>query len=302
MRIVIAGGSGLIGKKLVELFEIAGHEIIILSRQSKTGKDNVSYVKWLADDTFPENIIEQADAFINLAGVSINNGRWNAQHQESIYESRMTATDELLRIIEVMPKKPAVLINASAVGIYPASKNKIYTEQSTEVATDFLAKTVYDWEQKAISSEQYGVRAVCMRFGVVLSKDGGALPPMVLPYKLFAGGTVGSGEQWLSWVHIDDVARAIVFAIDNDSLRGPVNVTSPFPKRMKFVGQSIGSVLHRPHWFPVPAFVMKLVLGKKSALVLKGQHVLPQKLLESGFTFNFPSIDVALEDILKNDA
>lgn len=302
MKIVIAGGSGLIGKKLVELFEIAGHEIIILSRHDKNSKGNVSYVKWLADDTFPENKINKADAFINLAGISINNGRWNAQHKKGIYDSRMTATDELLRIIEALPVKPSVLINASAVGIYPASEKKIYTEESTEVATDFLAKTVYDWEQKAISSEEYGVRAVCMRFGVVLSKDGGALPPMVLPYKLFAGGTVGSGEQWLSWVHIEDVARAIVFAIENDNLRGPVNVTSPFPKRMKFVGQSIGTALRRPHWFPVPAFVMKLVLGKKSALVLKGQHVLPQKLLDNGFTFSFPSLELALQDLLKKDA
>lgn len=302
MKIVIAGGSGLIGKKLVELFETAGHEIIILSRHAKPDEGNVSYVKWLADDTFPEIKINHADVFINLAGISINDGRWNAQHQKGIYDSRMTATDELLRIIEALPVKPTVLINASAVGIYPASKKKTYTEESTEVATDFLAKTVYDWEQKAIIAEEYGVRAVCMRFGVVFSKDGGALPSMVLPYKLFAGGTVGSGEQWLSWVHIDDVARAILFAIENDNMRGPVNVTSPFPKRMKFVGQSIGSVLRRPHWFPVPAFVMKLVLGKKSALVLKGQHVLPQILLDNGFTFSFPSLELALEDLLKKDA
>ena len=301
LRIVIAGGSGLIGQKLVDLFQMSGHEIIILSRKTRAGEGKTSYVKWLADDTFPEIEINQADVFINLAGVSINDGRWNAQHQKNIYDSRMTATDELLRIIKALPVKPSVLINASAIGIYPASEENIYTEQSTEVATDFLAKTVFDWEQKALSAESDGIRAVCMRFGVVLSNDGGALPPMVLPYKLFAGGTVGSGEQWLSWIHLDDVARAILFAIENDNLHGPVNVTSPFPKRMKYVGQSIGSVLRRPHWFPVPSFVMRLALGKKSMLVLKGQHVLPQVLLDNNFTFSFPSIELALEDLLDND-
>lgn len=299
MKIVIAGGSGLVGQRLTELLLQAGHEIIILSRSAKVSSGNVSYVQWLQDDAFPEQEIEQADAFVNLAGVSINDGRWTDKHQEAIYESRMTATDELLRIIHTLSKKPTVLINASAVGIYPASEDKIYTEQSTDVAKDFLANTVFNWEQKALSVESDGVRAVYMRFGVVLSSQGGALPPMVFPYKLFAGGTVGSGKQWLSWVHIDDVARAILFAIENDRLRGPVNVTSPFPLRMKYVGQSIGSVINRPHWFPVPSFVMKLALGKKSMLVLKGQHVSPQVLLDNNFIFSFPTLQLALEDLLK---
>lgn len=299
MKIVIAGGSGLVGRKLTDILLQAGHEIIILSRNAKVSGDHVSYVKWLRSDTFPEHEIDQADAFVNLAGVSINDGRWTAKHRENIYESRMTATDELLRIIQALSKKPSVLINASAIGIYPASEKKIYTEQSTEVATDFLAKTVYDWEQKAISVEANGVRAVCMRFGVVLSNDGGALPLMVLPYKLFIGGTVGTGQQWLSWVHVDDVARAIAFAINNDILRGPVNVTAPFPKRMKYFGQSIGTVLRRPHWFPVPSFAMNFALGEKSTLVLKGQHVLPEVLMDNDFTFSFPSLELALEDLFK---
>lgn len=302
MKIVIAGGSGLVGQKLTEILLQSGHEIIILSRGSKESSGNVSYVNWLQGEAFPEQEIDQAEVFVNLAGVSINNGRWTDKHQKAIYESRMTATDELLRIIQALSKKPTVLINASAIGIYPASEDKIYSEQSTDVATDFLAKTVFDWEQKALSVESSGVRAVCMRFGVVLSSQDGALPPMVLPYKLFAGGTIGSGKQWLSWVHVDDVARAILFAIENENLQGPVNLTSPFPQRMKYVGQSIGSVIHRPHWFPVPSFIMKLVLGKKSMLVLKGQHVLPQVLLDNNFTFSFPTLELALKNLLKKNA
>ena len=147
--------------------------------------------------------------------MSINEGRWTAEHRKQIYDSRMEATDELLRIISALQTKPAVLVNASAIGIYPASEDNVYTEESTDVADDFLGQTVTDWEKKAASVESEGIRAVFMRFGVILGKEGGALPLMVLPYKLFAGGTVGSGNQWMSWVHVEDVARAIAFAIEN---------------------------------------------------------------------------------------
>lgn len=213
----------------------------------------------------------------------------------------MTATDELLRIISALQTKPSVLINASAIGIYPAAENTVYTEDNTAIANDFLAQTVADWEKKATLVASEGARAVFMRFGVVLGKGDGALPPMVLPYKLFAGGKVGSGRQWLSWIHIDDVVQAIAFAITNENLQGPVNTTAPFPQRMDDFGKTIGSVLHRPHWFPVPGLVMKLALGKKSTLVLEGQHVLPKKLLDNGFDFKFPTLESALRHILLED-
>ena len=301
MKIVIAGGSGFIGQKLTAFLVDEGHDVIILSRQEKKGTGTIRYVQWLQEGATPEIAIGSVDAVVNLAGVSINAGRWNAEHQRQIYNSRMTATDELLRIISALPIKPSVLVNASAIGIYPASEDIIYTEADTSIANDFLAQTVANWERKATLVESDGVRAVYMRFGVVLGKGDGALPPMVMPYKLFTGGKVGSGRQWLSWVHIDDVVRAIAFAIVNDKLQGPVNTTSPFPQRMNNFGKTIGSVLHRPHWFPVPGFVMKLVLGKKSALVLEGQHVLPKKLLDNGFDFKFPILKDALQNILHKD-
>lgn len=298
MKIVLAGGSGFIGQKLTDILLGKGHEIVILTRNDKQPSGKLTFVKWLKEGTAPENEITNADVFINLAGVSINDGRWNADHQKQIYNSRMKATDELLRIIEVLPKKPSVLINASAIGIYPASVNAVYTEDSLETANDFLGKTVSDWESKAKQAEVHAIRTVFMRFGVVLGNEGGALPLMVLPYKLFVGGTVGSGEQWVSWVHVIDVVRAISFAIENDNLSGPVNVTSPFSLQMKDFGRAISAVLHRPHWIPVPSFAMKLVLGQKSALVLEGQHVVPKVLLEEGFEFKFPSLHSALEDLL----
>ena len=301
MKIIIAGGSGFIGQKLTTALLSEGHEIVILSRKSKEGKEKLSYIKWLQDGVFPEKKIGFADVFINLAGVSINDGRWTAAHQKQIYESRMTATDELLRIISALPNKPSALINASAIGIYPASENTIYTEQSTAIADDFLAKTVHDWEQKAASVELDGIRAVFMRFGVVLGNEGGALPLMSMPYKLFVGGTVGSGKQWLSWVHVDDLIRAIVFAIGNQKLSGPLNVCSPFPMRMKDFGQTIGAVLHRPHWLPMPSFAMQLILGEKSALVLQGQHVVPTVLQEAKFEFSYPTLESALENLFKEN-
>lgn len=298
MKIVIAGGSGFIGQKLTATLINEGHEVIILTRKAKKAEGNIQYVRWLEEGALPEKEIESADACINLAGVSINEGRWTADHQKRIYDSRMTATDELIRIINALPERPSILINGSAIGLYPASTEAVYTEESLERADDFLARTVHDWEKKAASVETDGIRTVFMRFGVVLGHEGGALPLMTLPYKWFVGGTVGSGKQWVSWVHITDVTRAIVFAIHNDKLCGPVNVTSPFPKKMKDFGQTIGSVLHRPHWLPAPSFAMKWVLGQKSALVLEGQHVVPEVLMKEGFDFLFPSLEAALEDLL----
>jgi uncharacterized protein len=299
MRIVIAGGSGFIGKKLTDLLLTEGHTIVILTRKEIKSARRIEYVHWLSEGSSPEKEIGSADAFINLAGVSINNGRWGKSHQKQIYESRMAATEELLRIISSLPEKPSVLINASAIGIYPASIKTVYTEDSTDTANDFLGKTVRDWENKAKRIEEHSVRAVFMRFGVVLGKEGGALPLMALPYHLFVGGKVGSGEQWVSWVHVMDVVRAILFALHNDTLRGPVNVTAPSPLQMNDFGKTIGSVLHRPHWVPVPSLAMKMVLGQKSALVLEGQHVLPQVLQQEGFEFMYPTLRSALEDLFS---
>jgi uncharacterized protein len=298
MKIVIAGGSGFIGQTLTQFLLSEGHSVVILTRKERKSSGKIEYVRWLDEGVSPEKEIGSADAFINLAGVSINDGRWSKSHQKQIYESRMTASDELLRIISLLPEKPTVLVNASAIGIYPASKNAIYTEKSMETATDFLGRTVQDWENKALQIEKHSIRAVMMRFGVVLGKEEGALPLMALPYRLFVGGKVGTGEQWVSWVHVTDVVRAILFAITSTQLSGPINVTAPTPLRMNEFGKMIGTVLHRPHWLPVPSFAMKIVLGQKSSLVLEGQHVIPQVLQENGFEFKFPTLRSALEDLL----
>ncbi|RHW37560.1 TIGR01777 family protein [Lysinibacillus yapensis] len=299
MKIVIAGGSGFIGEKCMEFFIQNGHEVIILTRNAKKHRsEKVAAVEWLNEGAKPEQELEGADVFINLAGVSLNAGRWSTHHKQQIYNSRIAATNELLRIISVLSKKPAVLINASAVGIYTVSLTERYTEKSAVVPNDFLGKTVQDWENASKRVKQYSVRTVFMRFGVVLGKEGSALTQMAMPYKFFAGGTVGSGEQWISWVHVKDVVRAIDFAIHNNRVQGPVNVTAPNPTKMKAFGKTIGLVLKRPHWLPVPSLALKIALGEKSKLVLQGQYVQPKVLEEEGFKFQFPTLEGALKDLL----
>ncbi|QPQ29224.1 TIGR01777 family oxidoreductase [Lysinibacillus sp. JNUCC 51] len=298
MKIAIAGGTGFVGKALTKLLQNKGHEIIILTRNKTSRENDIQYVQWLQHGARPEQLLNEVDAIVNLAGISLNNGRWTKKQKKAIYTSRMDTTLEIVRIMEHLNSKPKVLINASAVGIYPTSTSSIYTENSTDYATDFLGSTVYDWERHAVRAEKLGVRVALARFGVILGRENGALPSMLLPYKLHVGGTIGSGEQWLSWVHIEDVARAIYFAITNDDMKGPFNVTAPNATRMKNFGKTIASITERRHWMPVPSFVMRLALGEQSMLVLEGQHALPTVLEKHHFTFKFPHLKEALQDLL----
>lgn len=297
MKVAITGGSGFVGQEITKQLTDTGHEVYILSRSDKKSNDLVHTVKWLVEDAKPEEQLENIDAWINLAGSSINEGRWTEEQKQKIYNSRMKATDEVLRIIRAVTKKPSVLINASAIGIYPTSEQATYTEHSSARGVDFLAKTVEDWEKKALEAEQFGTRVALGRFGIILGKEQGALPQMALPYKMGVGGKVGSGNQWVSWVHVSDVAKSILYAIEHDDFNGPFNVTAPDSKKMDDFGKILGEVLHRPHWIPVPAFALKLALGEKSQLVLKGQNVIPEKLLLHGFKFTYPDLRDALKNI-----
>lgn len=298
MKIVIAGGTGFVGKVLTRLLQENGHEIIILTRNKTVPEKDIQYVQWLQHGARPEQLLNTVDAFVNLAGISLNNGRWTKKQKKAIYTSRMDATLEIVRIMEQLSSKPKVLINASAVGIYPTSTITTYTEDSMDYATDFLGTTVQDWERQANRAEKLGVRVALARFGVILGREQGALPSMLLPYKMHVGGPIGSGKQWLSWVHVEDVARAIYFAITNENIKGPFNVVAPHAARMKDFGKTIAMIMGRSHWMPVPSMVMRLALGEQSMLVLEGQHVLPSVLEKQHFTFNYPHLKEALQDLL----
>ncbi len=298
LNIAISGGTGFVGKSLTKLLQDNGHQIFILTRNKSSYENGIHYVQWLTDGARPELELDNIDAIINLAGTSLNNGRWTKKQKKVIYTSRMDATLEIVRIMEELPKKPTVLVNASAVGIYPPSTSECYSENFNDYATDFLGRTVYDWERHAKRAEKLNVRVALARFGVILGRDNGALPSMLLPYKMHVGGTIGSGEQWLSWIHVEDVARAIYFAITNKTIHGPFNVTAPNATNMKEFGKTIAEVMGRRHWLPVPSFVMRLALGEQSVLVLEGQRVLPSVLEKQYFDFKYPFLKEALEDIL----
>lgn len=299
MKIAITGGTGFLGSVLTELLLEKDHEVFILTRSDKPKEQGITYVRWLSDGAYPEAQLKGIDALVNLAGTSINDGLWTDKQKKKIYDSRVSATKEVLRILSALEQKPEVLVNASAVGIYPASEHKTYTEADREYGNDFLAETVLAWEGLAEQAQIDGVRTAYARLGILFGKEQGALPLMALPYKLYAGGTVGTGRQWLSWIHVRDAARAILFAIEQKELTGPFNVTAPNPQRMKTVGKEIGRALGRPHWIPAPSFALKAALGDKSRLVLEGQRALPTVLLDHGFKFEFPNLPEALADLYK---
>ncbi|MGM9925233.1 MAG: TIGR01777 family oxidoreductase [Bacillus sp. (in: firmicutes)] len=300
MKVAIAGGSGFVGKAITKELHAENHDVYILTRNiaGKENSERLAYVQWLNEGDHPEKALEGVDAMINLAGVSLNSGRWTNERKKQIVESRLNATNELNRIAAKLDTKPQVLLNASAVGYYGTSNTGAFTEADVKLPSDFLSETVHQWEQAASKIELQGVRTVYMRFGVILGKDEGALPSMLLPYKLFVGGTVGKGDQWLSWIHIEDVAKAALFCIANPSLQGPVNFTAPEPRTMKEFGKTIASIMHKPHWMPAPAPLMKLALGDMSILVLEGQKVLPAKLIEHGYPFSYPTLEEALQNLL----
>lgn len=301
MRIAIAGGTGFVGRALTNKLLELGHEIFVLTRddQNRDNRNNMTYVQWLTDGSDPARRLQHIDVIINLAGESINSGHWTNNRKNRIQKSRLEATDKMISTIKQLEGKPRVLINASAIGYYGTSLTDTFTEKTNEVGKDFLATTVGLWEERASQATELGIRTVLCRFGIILDKKEGALPRMVLPYKWYAGGTVGSGEQWMSWIHLDDVVDAILFIIENEAISGPVNFTSPYPIRMEELGKAIGKALNRPHWMPAPAFALKIALGEMSLLVLEGQRVLPEKLQKFGYSFQYKQIHEALNRIYR---
>lgn len=296
MKVIIFGGTGFIGQHLTSYFKNNGDEIVLVTRSNRPNPDSlVRYVTW---NELQENLssLEEADAFVNLVGETINQ-YWTPKAKEKILDSRIGTTKKVAEFVQKLKIKPKVVINGSAVGIYGISETIAFDETSPVSNNDFLARVVNEWEQEADTIESY-TRLVKLRLGVVLGRNGGALPKMLLPYKLFAGGRIGSGRQWLSWIHIDDVVRLIDFCINCEKVKGPINATAPAPVTNDEFDHTIAKALKRPHFFPVPAVILTILFGEMSQMLLNGQKVLPKKAMNQGFTFSFPTIEDAASDLL----
>ncbi len=295
MKILIAGGTGLIGKTMVKSLLEDGHQVSVLTRNpEKAGKSlpqGAVPVQW--DGKTPEgwgHLINETDAVINLAGESLTGGsipailtdRWTPQKKDRIIASRVSAGEALTAAILAADKKPDVLVQSSAVGYYSPSGTQILTEESP-AGTDFSAQTCIQWEAASKEVESAGVRRVVIRTGLVLTPDGGILPLMLLPFRLFAGGSLGDGAQPIPWIHIQDQVEAIKFLVNTTSASGSFNLTAPNPVDYNQFAEFAARVLKRPNWLRVPAFALKLALGEKSDLVLQGQHALPERLLQTGY-------------------
>ena len=245
-----------------------------------------------------QSSIETADAVVNLAGENIGSGRWSESRKESIIESRENTGQILAEAIRLAENKPEVFIQASAIGIYGTSEDNKFNEKSP-LGNDFLSGVGRKWENSSKGVEALGIRRVLLRTGIVLDLNEGAFPKMVLPFRLFIGGPIGSGKQWVSWIHLDDEVRIIDFILKNPQISGPVNAVAPNPVTNAEFGKTLAKLIHRPYWIPVPAFALKLILGEMSTLVLDGQYVYPKKLVELDYNFKFSTLPGALESILK---
>ena len=302
MKILIAGSSGLVGTALVESLGQAGHTVCRLLRPESAGKaagarPSVA-VRWDPGTGELEGAAAGADALVNLAGVSIASGRWTAERKRALYGSRVDTTRVLVKAAGQLHPRPRVLVSASAIGYYGSHGDEELGEDS-EPGNDFLAGLARDWEQEALRAEDSGMRVVCLRFGVVLARTGGALQRMLLPFKLGAGGRLGSGKQWMSWVTLAEAVSVVRFALENESLRGPVNTVSPNPARNREFTAALARALHRPAIFPAPAFALRLALGEMAdALLLVSQRVVPWKLSALGYEFIHPELAGALAAVL----
>ena len=305
MKVAITGATGLVGSRLVEKLNAESHQILVLTRNPDKAK------KVFPNSVFPQveivqynpkesgdwqTVISGCDAVINLAGAPIAE-RWNPQYKQEILSSRQIVTQKIVEAIKKAENKPQVLVSASAIGYYGTSETATFDETSPS-GNDFLAEVCQKWEAEAAKVKEAGVRLVIPRIGIVLA-NGGALGKMIGPFQMFAGGPIGSGRQWFSWIHRDDLVNLIIEALKRPDMEGVFNATAPNPVRMSQFCQTLGEVMNRPSWLPVPDFVLELLLGDGAKVVLEGQQVLPKQTQAIGFQYKYPQVKSALQEILS---
>ncbi|MCX6134109.1 MAG: TIGR01777 family oxidoreductase [Ignavibacteriales bacterium] len=300
--VIVAGATGLIGRKLTSSLVESRTKVVVLTRSQDAMRAPVHplvrYVRWDGKNQGEwTQYVESAEAIVNLSGQSIGEKRWSETRKQELLLSRTEPTGALVEAIRHSSKKPKALVNASAVGFYGNVPRGNVVENHPP-GQDFLGRTCVAWESSALEAQELGVRVVLLRSGIVLDSRGGALKKMLLPFRLFVGGPLGSGDQWFPWIHHEDEVRAIRFALDTTALSGALNLAAPQATTMRDFAQTLGAVMHRPSIFPVPSFVLRAILGEMSAIVLNGQCAKPEKLLKAGFEFRFPALTGALKDIL----
>ncbi len=304
MNVAIVGGTGFIGRNIAPVLACGGNTVTILTRNphaaSAVVEGNVHVRKWdpLNGQT-SGNPFQEQDAVINLAGASIADRRWTRSRKAVLRASRIETTRMLVMALSRLfaPVRPKILINASGIGFYGLETATAVDERQGP-GTGFLADLCVEWEREALRATDYGIRTTCLRIGMVLGKDGGALQKMLLPFKLFLGGPVGNGTQPVSWIHVQDLGRLIAAILRQPSYNGAVNAAAPHPVTMKEFCRQLGRALGRPSWLPVPASALKIGLGELSTLLTHGQAVTPRVAQQLGFTFTYPDLEAALSALL----
>jgi uncharacterized protein len=299
MKIVITGASGFIGSLLTDHLWSQRHHLIMLSRNPPR-ESNLTQQEWISwKPGAPgdwEQAIDGADGIINLAGEPIAAKRWSDAQKEKIRFSRVESTKALVKAVGKAVKKPKFFISASAVGYYGPRGDETITEE-TVPGNDYLARVCVDWEEEARKAESYGIRVALVRTGIVLGKGQGALAKMVVPFKYFVGGPLGSGNQWVPWIHVEDQIALLLFFIDNQNARGPFNATAPNPVTMTEFCKTLGNVLNRPSWASVPGGMLTLLVGEMSEMLLNGQRAVPQAAVKLGYEFKYPNLLPALQSL-----
>lgn len=304
MKILLAGATGFIGQSLITALIKEGHSIIVLTRRVPGDRSldlspKATVLQW--DGKSVGDWAQKADgvdAIINLSGEGIADKRWTPERKKALADSRLQSTRAIVNFIKKATRKPVTYMNASAVGYYGNVPLGNVLENAPR-GTGFLAELCEQWENEAKVAEGLGVRTVLLRTGIVLERGGGAIEKMLLPFKFFVGGPLGSGNQGFPWIHREDEIGAMLFLLQNPKISGPVNLTAPNPVTMKEFCATLGKVMHRPSWAPVPAFMLRFLLGEMADMLLEGQKVVPQKLIAAGYSFKYPHLEEALKAILN---
>lgn len=304
MKILISGSSGLVGSAVADNLNHQGHDLIRLVRPGSAARQSATVsellqIAWNPQSGLLDSRAEGADAVIHLAGASIAGRRWTEAWKRELRDSRVTATNRLVASLQRLHRPPQIFVAASAIGFYGSRGDEELTE-SSPAGTGFLAQLTVDWETESARAAEWGTRIVILRFGVILAKQGGALPQMALPFRFGVGGRIGSGRQWISWITLDDVVGIIRFALETNLLSGPANAVSPNPAQNAAFSSTLARVLHRPAIFPVPSFALRLALGEMAdSLLLASQRVYPSKLEQLGYRFHYPELQPALTAVLR---